>query len=180
MKGFGCRPMRCASSAGARRASESLSRRNPRETDAELSRGYGDLVFSRAGRNADGARGGIALMARRRNGCPETDHSRGVVLLCWGFSAPKLLGPCSVHACSCRRRRTRLGDMRVHIAVRLRKRSCVVGPECRRWRSAGFMGLLEYFDDDPMATATRTRSEPLSGGRAGIVLRRIIANRSWV
>jgi hypothetical protein len=38
--------MRSASSAGARPASESLSRRNPRETGAELSRGYGDLVFS--------------------------------------------------------------------------------------------------------------------------------------
>jgi hypothetical protein len=40
-------------------ASESLSRRNPRETGAELIRGYGDLVFSGAGLSSDGARGGI-------------------------------------------------------------------------------------------------------------------------
>jgi hypothetical protein len=40
-------------------ASESLSRRNPRETGAELIRGYGDLVFSGVGLSSDGARGGI-------------------------------------------------------------------------------------------------------------------------
>jgi hypothetical protein len=42
------------------------------------------------------------------------------------------------------------------------------------------MGLLEYFDDDPMATATGTRPEALSGGPAGIVLRRIGGGRSGV
>ena len=83
MKGFGCRPMRCGFPAGARPASESLSRRNPRETGAELIRGYGDLVFSGAGRNADGARGGIDLTARRRSEMPRNGSflRRGVVVL---------------------------------------------------------------------------------------------------
>ena len=40
-------------------ASGSLSRRNPRETGAELIRGYGDLVFYGAGLSGDGARCGI-------------------------------------------------------------------------------------------------------------------------
>ena len=39
------------------------------------------------------------------------------------------------------------------------------------------MSLLEYFDDDPMATAARTRPERLSDGPTSIVLRRIIAIR---
>ena len=42
------------------------------------------------------------------------------------------------------------------------------------------MGLLKYFDDDPMAAATGTRPKTFSGSRAGIVLRRIIAIQSGI
>jgi hypothetical protein len=39
------------------------------------------------------------------------------------------------------------------------------------------MGLLKYFDDDPMATAAGTGPRRLSGGLVSIVLRRIIPIR---